>query len=89
MFETPWILTAAWKIVKTWLSTEGISKIKFVNKAEIVHYVAQDQLLKSLGGEDDFVYSYPPQLFSLVREMKERNSPNTLAVPAKGRLDII
>lgn len=84
VFETPWILTAAWKIVKTWLSSDGISKIKFVNKTEILNYVNQDQLLKCLGGEDDFLYAYPPQLFSGVREMKERNNAgNSLALPAK------
>ena len=64
VFETPWILTAAWKIVKTWLSTEGISKIKFVNKTEILQFVNVDQLLTSMGGTDDFVYTYPPQLFT-------------------------
>lgn len=71
VFETPWMLTAAWKIVKTWLSTEGISKIKFTNKTEIFQYVAPDQLLTSMGGTDDFVYKYPPQLFSNIGETFE------------------
>jgi len=64
IFETPWILTAAWKIVKTWLSTEGISKIKFVNKTEVTQFIDNDQLLTCMGGSDTFEYTYPPQLFT-------------------------
>eukprot|EP00112_Aurelia_sp_Birch-Aquarium-sp1_P009477 Seg2078.8 transcript_id=Seg2078.8/GoldUCD/mRNA.D3Y31 product="Motile sperm domain-containing protein 2" protein_id=Seg2078.8/GoldUCD/D3Y31 len=71
VLEMPWILSAAWKIVKTWLSTEGISKIKFVNKTEILaQYVDADQLLTTMGGTDAFKYQYPPQLFNGKKDTK-------------------
>ncbi|XP_065059337.1 motile sperm domain-containing protein 2-like isoform X2 [Rhopilema esculentum] len=75
VLEMPWILSAAWKIVKTWLSTEGISKIKFVNKTEIVaQYVDADQLLIGMGGTDDFKYQYPPQLANGKKDTKSKPS---------------
>jgi len=75
VLEMPWILTAAWKIVKTWLSTEGISKIKFVNKTELLsQYVDADQLLTSMGGNDDFKYHYPPQSSAAKKDSKPKSN---------------
>eukprot|EP00794_Sanderia_malayensis_P006769 gene6769-7531_t len=75
VLEMPWILAAAWKIVKTWLSTEGISKIKFVNKTELIaQYVDADQLLTSMGGTDTFKYQYPNPTTNGKKETKPKSS---------------
>ncbi|KAI2660943.1 Motile sperm domain-containing protein 2 [Labeo rohita] len=52
----------AWKIVKTWLGPEAISKLKFVTKSDIQTYVGPEHLPPYMGGTDEFKYSYPPLL---------------------------
>ncbi|XP_032242168.2 motile sperm domain-containing protein 2 [Nematostella vectensis] len=59
VIELPWILTAAWKIVKTWLSPNAVRIIKFVSKDALHEYIDREQLLTSLGGTDTFEYTYP------------------------------
>ena len=41
---------AAWKVIKTWLSAEAISKIKFATKSDIQTYVDKDLLFEHMGG---------------------------------------
>ncbi|KAI1899331.1 hypothetical protein AGOR_G00060690 [Albula goreensis] len=60
MYEMPWIMNAAWKIVKTWLGPEAISKLKFVSKSEVQNYIGPEYLPPHMGGTDPFKYSYPP-----------------------------
>ncbi|XP_048050790.1 motile sperm domain-containing protein 2 [Megalobrama amblycephala] len=60
MYEMPWIMNAAWKIVKTWLGPDAISKLKFVTKSDIQTYVDPEHLPPHMGGTDQFKYSYPP-----------------------------
>uniref|UniRef100_A0A673LJA7 Motile sperm domain containing 2 n=1 Tax=Sinocyclocheilus rhinocerous TaxID=307959 RepID=A0A673LJA7_9TELE len=50
MYEMPWIMNAAWKIVKTWLGPEAISKLKFVTKSDIQTYVGPKHLPPHMGG---------------------------------------
>ncbi|KAM3861906.1 motile sperm domain-containing protein 2 [Diretmus argenteus] len=58
--DMPWIMTAAWKIVKTWLGPEAISKLKFASKSEIQTFIGPEHLPPHMGGTDLFKYSYPP-----------------------------
>ncbi|XP_053352780.1 motile sperm domain-containing protein 2 [Clarias gariepinus] len=60
LYEMPWIMNAAWKIVKTWLGPEAISKLKFVSKSEVTQYIDPEHLPPHMGGTDQFKYSYPP-----------------------------
>ncbi|KAF7665429.1 hypothetical protein LDENG_00143650 [Lucifuga dentata] len=58
--DMPWIMNAAWKIVKTWLGPEAISKLKFVSRSEIQTFIDPEYLPSHMGGTDPFKYSYPP-----------------------------
>ncbi|XP_024143022.1 motile sperm domain-containing protein 2 [Oryzias melastigma] len=58
--DMPWIMNAAWKIVKSWLGPEAISKLKFASKAEVLTYIDPEYLPPHMGGTDPFKYSYPP-----------------------------
>ncbi|KAM9801803.1 motile sperm domain-containing protein 2 isoform 1-T1 [Syngnathus typhle] len=58
--EMPWIMNAAWKIVKTWLGPEAISKLKFASRSELQSYIDPEYLPPHMGGNDLFKYSYPP-----------------------------
>ncbi|XP_053483788.1 motile sperm domain-containing protein 2 [Ictalurus furcatus] len=60
LYEMPWIMNAAWKIVKTWLGPEAISKLKFTTKSEVQMYIDAEHLPPHMGGTDQFKYSYPP-----------------------------
>uniref|UniRef100_A0A3P9J8X2 Motile sperm domain containing 2 n=1 Tax=Oryzias latipes TaxID=8090 RepID=A0A3P9J8X2_ORYLA len=53
-------LAAAWKIVRSWLGPEAISKLKFASKAEVLNYIDPEYLPPHMGGTDPFKYSYPP-----------------------------
>nr|CAD7458065.1 unnamed protein product [Timema tahoe] len=61
IFEMPWILNAAFKIIKTWLPAKAVQKIKFVNKSTLKEFVDPDQALKSWGGNDEYVFSFVPE----------------------------
>lgn len=58
--ELPWILSAAWKIVKSWLSPEAVNKIRFLSRVELTELIDENKLLIRLGGTDPYEYSYPP-----------------------------
>ncbi|KAL4635725.1 motile sperm domain-containing protein 2 isoform X1 [Arapaima gigas] len=60
MYEMPFIMNAAWKIVKSWLGPEAISKLKFVSKSDVQTYIDAEHLPPHMGGTDPFRYSYPP-----------------------------
>ncbi|XP_053733908.1 motile sperm domain-containing protein 2 [Synchiropus splendidus] len=58
--DMPWIMNAAWRIVKSWLGPEAISKLKFASRAEIQNFIGLEYLPPHMGGTDPFKYSYPP-----------------------------
>uniref|UniRef100_A0A3B4TFK6 Motile sperm domain containing 2 n=1 Tax=Seriola dumerili TaxID=41447 RepID=A0A3B4TFK6_SERDU len=58
--DMPWIMNAAWKIVKSWLGPEAISKLKFASKSEVQTFIGPEYLPPHMGGTDPFKYSYPP-----------------------------
>ncbi|XP_046903625.1 motile sperm domain-containing protein 2 [Hypomesus transpacificus] len=58
--DMPWIMSAAWKIVKTWLGPEAISKLKFASKSDVQNFIGPEYLPSHMGGTDSFKYSYPP-----------------------------
>ncbi|KAE8621922.1 hypothetical protein XENTR_v10005035 [Xenopus tropicalis] len=60
IYEMPWILNAAFKIVKSWLGPEAISLLKFANKNQVQDYISAEYLPPHMGGTDPFKYSYPP-----------------------------
>ncbi|KAG8450375.1 hypothetical protein GDO86_002867 [Hymenochirus boettgeri] len=60
IFEMPWILNAAFKIIKSWLGPDAVNLLKFVNKSQIQDYISAEYLPPHMGGTDPFKYSYPP-----------------------------
>ena len=44
-------ISAAWKIIKSWLPAGAVKKIKFLSKANIGEYVAEDQRPPAWGGK--------------------------------------
>ncbi|XP_059943862.1 motile sperm domain-containing protein 2 [Mesoplodon densirostris] len=60
IFDMPWIMNAAFKIVKSWLGPEAVSLLKFTSKNDVQDYVSVEYLPLHMGGTDPFKYSYPP-----------------------------
>jgi len=58
VLDMPWVLNAAWKIIKAWLPSGAVKKIKFVNKSTVDEYVHSDQKLVAWGGEDSWEYEF-------------------------------
>lgn len=50
IFDMPWIMNAAFKIVKTWLGPEAVSLLKFTSKNDIQDYVSVEYLPPHMGG---------------------------------------
>lgn len=61
IFEMPWVLSAAFKVIKQLLPAKAVSKMKFLNKSTLNQYVSPDQALVCWGGRDDFQYRYEPE----------------------------
>ncbi|KAG1654693.1 Motile sperm domain-containing protein 2 [Nymphon striatum] len=60
VIDIPWVLNAAWKIIKLWLPASSIEKIKFLNQKTILQFIDASQLLECMGGEDKYEYKYIP-----------------------------
>lgn len=57
--RAPWIFNGIWQIVKNWLDPVVASKINFTkNTNDLEKWIDKSQLLKDLGGEDDWEYNY-------------------------------
>ena len=66
VLEMPWVLNAAWKIIKGWLPAGGVEKFKFLTKTNYTEYISQDQALVSWGGTDDWEYVFEDEPTDLV-----------------------
>ncbi|XP_053162953.1 motile sperm domain-containing protein 2 isoform X2 [Hemicordylus capensis] len=60
IFELPWIMNAAFKIVKGWLGADAATFLKLANRNEVQEYISAEYLPPHMGGNDTFKYSYPP-----------------------------
>ncbi|KAH8239081.1 hypothetical protein KR032_000501 [Drosophila birchii] len=56
--ELPFLLNAAFKIVKTFLPAEALKILKVTTKKDIEQYVDKDNCLQVWGGNDSFVYKF-------------------------------
>ncbi|XP_050301003.1 motile sperm domain-containing protein 2-like [Anthonomus grandis grandis] len=79
IYEMPWVLSAAFKIIKTWLPEKAIEKLKMIGKKDIMNYIDKDQALKCWGGNSDYVFSFVPEepQANKSKEAPIENSSNT------------
>ncbi|CAH1395114.1 unnamed protein product [Nezara viridula] len=61
VFDMPWMLSAAFKVVKTWLPNKAVQKIKNIDKKSLKDYVDSTQALKSWGGQDPYEFVFVPE----------------------------
>ncbi|OXA37926.1 motile sperm domain-containing protein 2 [Folsomia candida] len=60
IFSMPWLLNAAWKIIKTWLPEKFVDRVKFQDKKTLKDYIDVDNQLVEWGGTDNYVFKYEP-----------------------------
>jgi len=58
IYDAPWIVTGAWKVIKPWLDPVTASKVTFINKGTLPEYIPADVLPIEYGGTDTFQYDY-------------------------------
>nr|CAI5867080.1 unnamed protein product [Callosobruchus analis] len=61
IFEMPWVLSTAFKVIKSWLPEKAVQKIKFLSKKDIQTYVPSDQALICWGGTNTYEFSFLPE----------------------------
>jgi len=58
VFEMPWVLNAAFKIIKGWLPAAAVKKIKFLTKSNMGEYLTEENRLEEWGGGDPWQYQW-------------------------------
>jgi len=87
VLEMPWVLNAAWKVIKSWLPAAAVKKIKFLTKSNLNEYVTPDQALVAWGGTDDWEYSFEEEGEAKMSDVvngdgvDNHNRPKTLQFP--------
>ncbi|CAG9770597.1 unnamed protein product [Ceutorhynchus assimilis] len=61
IYEMPWVLSAAFKIIKSWLPEKAIEKLKMVSKKNVFTYVPKTEALQCWGGDSNYVFSFIPE----------------------------
>lgn len=57
--KAPWVFQGIWRIIRGWLDPVVAAKVHFTNNlAELEEFIPRSQVLKELGGDEDWVYSY-------------------------------
>jgi hypothetical protein len=57
--KAPWLFNAIWKIIKGWLDPVVASKVHFTSDVhDLEQYIPKSQIIKELGGEEDWEYKY-------------------------------
>ena len=60
VYKAPWVFNAVWSIVRGWLDPVVAGKVSFVKTVdELEKFVPRTQIPKELGGDEDWVYTYP------------------------------
>ncbi|GAB1192640.1 hypothetical protein APSETT444_001833 [Aspergillus pseudonomiae] len=57
--NAPWIISGIWKIIKGWMDPVIVSKVDFTyTAADLERHIAPEQLVKELGGKDQYEYQF-------------------------------
>jgi CRAL/TRIO domain len=57
--KAPWIFQGIWKIIKGWLDPVVASKVHFTDSIhDLEAFIPRKQVLKELGGDEDWEYKY-------------------------------
>lgn len=80
IFEMPWVLNAAFKIIKTWLPAKAVKKIKFLSKHNLNEFVSKESIMVSWGGEDNYKFNFEPETKKVEETKKKVHFAETMEV---------
>ena len=78
VIDMSWVLTAVWKIIKSWLPAAGVKKIKFLTQSNLAEYIQRDQQLAIWGGKEVWEYKFVEE---------NRSSCNTVSTSLNGTIE--
>ncbi|KAF2857627.1 CRAL/TRIO domain-containing protein [Piedraia hortae CBS 480.64] len=59
VYKSPWVFQGIWKVIRGWLDPVVAAKVHFVSKvSELEEYIPREHIMKELGGDEQFTYSY-------------------------------
>lgn len=61
IYQMPWVLNAAFKVVKSLLPAKAVERMKFTNKDTLKEVVTPDQALVCWGGKDTYTFEFVPE----------------------------
>ncbi|KAG4304927.1 hypothetical protein PORY_001602 [Pneumocystis oryctolagi] len=77
--KAPWVFQGIWKIIKGWLDPIVVKKIHFTNsRKELETYIDAFQLIKELGGQNNWEYVYIGPIEGENDKMKDTNTRDKL-----------
>ncbi len=57
--KAPWVFQGIWSIIKGWLDPVVAAKVHFTKSVEdLEHFIPRSQIVKELGGDEDWDYRY-------------------------------
>ena len=79
VYKAPWIFQGIWKIIKGWLDPVVASKVHFAsNVDELQEWIPRGQIMKELGGLEEFTYQYVEPEEGEDREMADTASKDKI-----------
>jgi hypothetical protein len=57
--NAPWVFSGIWRIIRGWLDPVVAAKVHFTNsKADLEQFIESSEILKELGGQNDWQYKF-------------------------------
>ncbi|KAI8431601.1 hypothetical protein MSG28_016090 [Choristoneura fumiferana] len=61
IYQMPWVLSAAFKVVKSLLPAKAVERMKFASKDTLKDIVPMEQALTCWGGKDTYTFEFVPE----------------------------
>ncbi|XP_035913828.1 motile sperm domain-containing protein 2-like [Anopheles stephensi] len=61
IYDLPWILNATFQIIKKLLPAKAVDRLRNISNKNIREYIDDDNMPRSWGGKDDYVFEFIPE----------------------------
>ncbi|XP_053672555.1 motile sperm domain-containing protein 2-like [Anopheles nili] len=61
IYDLPWILNATFQLIKRLLPAKAVDRLKNISSKNIREYIDEDNMPRSWGGNDDYVFQFVPE----------------------------
>ncbi|KAK5789014.1 hypothetical protein VI817_008138 [Penicillium citrinum] len=57
--NAPWVFSGVWRLIRGWMDPDIAAKVQFTNNVnDLEKFISRDQILKGLGGSEEWEYKY-------------------------------